>query len=262
MDKAQYDERINALKVKYEPKIKAALQAIADSLIAKGYKLWRDSETGEVVYDYSDEEYGWGINQPDPMTPGNAFGIELYMTEEREREGGEGTGISFLLSGAKETGELLYSFAPGNYTPHVWVDMNDDDDVEGRWQEMVTALQSEDFPSSLMKNGVYPQTPLAPLLGGHYGQKLREYLQALADGSHNPAYLMEAYLKSSGKCRVALVQAVANMDIYPLVAADVLEQAYDQYINSPKGVTMEVPLPTLEHLETTMPGITEWFNGK
>lgn len=259
MDQEARDLRMQELKERYEPKIRGALLAIAAKLQDAGYKLWSDSDG--VVYDYSDDEYAWGINQPDPLTPSNAFDLTITMTEEDKRETSDGPGMSFMLSGAKESGELLYSFAPGNYSPHVWVDMNDDDDVEGRWQELATALESEEWVSSLQKYQTFPQTKVGPLLGGHYGQKLREYLQAIADGSKNPAYLMEAYLKSSGKCRRALIAAVENTGNCRVKAAELLEQAYDQYINSPKGVTMEVPLPTLEHFETEMPGITEWFNG-
>jgi len=152
---------VDALWEKYGPRIEALLQRIADELKSAGYRLYADPESGSNVFDYSDDESALGIGSEydakcEPI--GEDFGWEAYLIEERVRDGGDGTGVSFLLSGSYGGGKILTSWAPGNYTPAWVVDALDPEAVEQRWWEFSQSILADphSFVERLKEVGIEP----------------------------------------------------------------------------------------------------------
>jgi len=104
------------LKRKYEARIQACFAKWATQIKERG------GATDGDVFDMTDEEYGWSLLAVKP--DGTRFSIDLYLTEEKIREGLEPfkpNGVALHLSVVEEGGRILADFAPCNYSPDLWL---------------------------------------------------------------------------------------------------------------------------------------------
>lgn len=92
-------------------------------------------------YDLSDEEYKWSIL----VYPGEEqeVGADVTITiAESVAHDGIETGINFMSDIVGYGGSIIGGIAPYNYTPEVWVDIDDDEAIEERWKIFSNAFNA------------------------------------------------------------------------------------------------------------------------
>ncbi len=113
---------VEEVRDKYEPRILAGMNAIKDTAIREGYTVEGPEET-------SDEEFSWAL------FVGTQVDITFTIVESKVREGTD-EGISFMLDIVESGGRILGAFSPYNYTPKLWVPLDDPDAIEERFRMM------------------------------------------------------------------------------------------------------------------------------
>lgn len=124
-----YDGLFAWLKDEYEPKALSLLRKVRDLCIAAG--LQADEPT-----DASADDWRWemGVWTSDKMREeGKGISVAITLEEEREHDGGEGWGMGWALSAIGWEGQIIAELRPYNYTPEVWVDARESDEVLSRW---------------------------------------------------------------------------------------------------------------------------------
>lgn len=99
--------------------------------------------------DNSADEWVWSTAAWLDGRKGEAVEIKVSMQEEREFEGGDGWGFTFVLSLIGWGGEVLGEVAPFNFTPYVWVDGRVEEALDDRWQE-VESCNIDGLPNILL----------------------------------------------------------------------------------------------------------------
>ena len=112
----------------YNPKIKALLEQVRTEALERGYQC---DEPGEM----SDDETRWSVYViPAGSTYDDENGVDVTITIlESEHRDGEENGLNFGLDVVGYQGEILGGMTPFNYTDRVWVQRDDEDAVEERW---------------------------------------------------------------------------------------------------------------------------------
>lgn len=123
-----YEEAIDAVHDRYEPRIQAFLGALRAMFEAEGW------EAGPV-YEMADEDYSWWLDVVPPGGDQQRDGIDMQLTiEESAVMGDEPGGVTLGLMIVRYGGLILGQLTPYNYTPSVWVPMTDEDAVERRFE--------------------------------------------------------------------------------------------------------------------------------
>jgi len=113
-----------AIKDKYEPRILAVLTRIAETLREAGYAV-------DDPIDLSCDQYWWSLLVHGDNEE-NGIDISFKICESDQYDGEEG-GVNFSLDIVEFGGRVLGGLCPYNYTPHCWVDRNDEEAVEERF---------------------------------------------------------------------------------------------------------------------------------
>jgi hypothetical protein len=113
-----------AIKGKYEQRILAVLNRIAETLRKAGY-------TVDDPVDLSCDQYSWlllvhGDGDQDTID------ISFKICESEQYDGEEG-GVNFALDIVEWGGRILGGLTPFNYTDRCWVDRSDEEAVEERF---------------------------------------------------------------------------------------------------------------------------------
>ena len=118
-----YEAQVEAVEDRYSDRILAILARIRDAVRKAGLQCDNPEPTHGDRFEWS-----FGVGRTKPR---DAF-VNLSISEEPDYEG-EGTGITFHLTILENGGRVLGEFSPFNFTPAVWIDVADDDAVEGRF---------------------------------------------------------------------------------------------------------------------------------
>lgn len=133
-----YDEVIENAKNTYEPRIKAMLAKVRDTVRAAGM-----SADDEAVLMDGGEDYQWWLRvwrTPEPGKTEDCIDVMVHMVEARAAEGDDGQfGVNFAMSIVAWGGRLLGDFCPYNYSGQCWVNASDAEALEERFKifEMV-----------------------------------------------------------------------------------------------------------------------------
>jgi hypothetical protein len=112
------------IKEKYEHRILAVLNRIAETLREAGYGV-------DEPVDMSCDEYWWSLlvhGDSDEDT----IDISFKICESEQYDGEEG-GVNFALDIVEMGGRILGGLCPFNYTDRCWVDRSDEEAVEERF---------------------------------------------------------------------------------------------------------------------------------
>lgn len=131
-----YCDKIEALKLKYEPRILEIMKNLAEAFRAEGFEPMG-------IVDLCDDEYRWAF---EARLPGKfperehhpSINISFEIVEQRENDG-EGQGVTFRIDLTGVDNECLGGNAPFNYTEQCWVDIDDAEAVEARFKLVETA---------------------------------------------------------------------------------------------------------------------------
>ena len=126
-----YAKRVEAVKVAYEPRILDLLGRLKAELAEVGYEA-------QGPDDWSDEEYVWCLGIPIDAEEGLWVDVRFTLVESWVREGSE-AGVAFAIGVSGSDGCVLGHHSPYNYTPDVWVPLDDPEAIEGRFQLMEMA---------------------------------------------------------------------------------------------------------------------------
>lgn len=128
----EYEERIEEVADKFEPRIKDKLERLA-----KDFEKAANFSFDKIV-NTTDEEYSWSaFMDVDDVDEGiaQAFEIRFELNEERVREGGYGKGVAFSLD-ITYCGRPVSRFTPGNFSDDLWINMYNDEEVEHRFEQV------------------------------------------------------------------------------------------------------------------------------
>ena len=123
-----YAEQVEVVKAVYEPRILGLLNRIGAELEEAGFEV-------EGPDDFTDEEYVWGIGIPLDRDACDWIDVRFTLAESKVREDGE-DGIAYHLGITRSDGLILGDFSPYNYTPEVWVPLDDPEAIEERFHLM------------------------------------------------------------------------------------------------------------------------------
>lgn len=117
---------------KYTMRIRAILGEIREDLIRQGFKVT------QVWFDEGDDYKWFFLANPtiDPTSAEDSKTVELSIriAESEEFEGTD-EGINFSFSMVECGGRIIGGFVPYNYTPMVWVPLEDEPAIERRFCE-------------------------------------------------------------------------------------------------------------------------------
>jgi hypothetical protein len=122
---------------KYQPDFLELLRQVGEA--CKGLGLtWGEPE------EWTDEEYSLA----GAVTLGKRYigVVSLTLTEEGVCEG-DGEGLGFLFEVIAEGGQILYSFAPENYTPEVWA--YDEAGLAELWEAVLAGVGPDEVARGL-----------------------------------------------------------------------------------------------------------------
>ena len=125
---AEYDERVEAIKNVYGPKIEDLMTDLAGYLRGEGWQT-------NGPHDMSGDDYSWMLNIRMGSAPDDdSIDITIEIAEAGTY-GDPPTGINFGMMIVEYGGRIIGQWTPFNYTERCWVDMNDDDAIDQRWSE-------------------------------------------------------------------------------------------------------------------------------
>ncbi len=116
------------LEARYEPKIKRLFRDICDEALERGDYHCMGPDA------IHNDEFQWRmVLVPADQEPEDA-GVDVAITiAESGPRGDEPGGVNFAMDVTSYQGEIVGGLVPYNYTPDVWVDRNDVDAVDNRW---------------------------------------------------------------------------------------------------------------------------------
>ena len=129
-----YAEQVEVVKAVYEPRILGLLNRIRAELEEAGF------EVGEP-HECSDEEFEWWLtvylpdDDPEDLADRDLVDIR-FVIEESKAYGDDEKGITFAIHIVHFGGAYLGSYSPYNYTPEVWVPLDDPEAIEERFRLM------------------------------------------------------------------------------------------------------------------------------
>ncbi|HET9280355.1 MAG TPA: hypothetical protein VFR24_00135 [Candidatus Angelobacter sp.] len=129
------------VKAKYADKIIACLESLREEFRGLGFEVTN-------IDDWSDEEYAWQFSASVKSNKDKTIGVDLYITEEKVREG-EGYGFAFHLSIIGIGDEILGNYSPYNYTPQLWC--RNWTDLDARMEMLSGITLGEDTVSSIIE---------------------------------------------------------------------------------------------------------------
>lgn len=134
----------------YNPKIQALLTQVREEALERGYQC-------DEPFEMSDDETRWTmLVMPAGSTYDDEDGVDVSITIlESEHRDGEENGLNFGLDVVSYGGEIIGGMTPFNYSPQVWVERDNPEAVEERWE-----LFSNAFDAS----------PVVDSIEGHYAR--------------------------------------------------------------------------------------------
>lgn len=126
---------IEELYEKYKERILTIMDGMRQELTEAGYTV---SETWDEIVD----DYRWSIvvyiddgaparcEEDDPSEEDVDIVFEICESQQYE---GSDDGITFSISITRVGGEILGGYSPFNYTPKVWVPLDDEEAIEERF---------------------------------------------------------------------------------------------------------------------------------
>lgn len=140
----EYDPKvIEAVKDRYETRIKTILNTIKASLIEKG---WRVVNADEQPYEMFDTEFSWWLSAYRPGRDDDDGMVDVRIEISEGRSYGDDdipNGINFGLQAVEWGGRPLGGLQPFNFTKDVWVDAGDEEAVEARFMLIEEAYLDE-----------------------------------------------------------------------------------------------------------------------
>ena len=136
MNEEQYAAKVEGIMAKYEPRILEHMNTIKNVLEHAGYAV-------SPPYDMHDEEFTWWMTvetKKEDARERDEYGqsqddVDIcFEIAESLANDGSLDGINFILDITTVGGSMLGGLSPFNYTPEVWVDVNDEAAVEERFQ--------------------------------------------------------------------------------------------------------------------------------
>ena len=110
------------IKNKYQKRIMAILERIADVLRAAGFRV-------EGPWDLSSDDYWWALLAD---VDGVKVDVSFKICESEQYDGERG-GVNFALDIVEEGGRIIGGLTPFNYTDRCWVSRKDKQAVEERF---------------------------------------------------------------------------------------------------------------------------------
>ncbi len=118
--------KVAGIKRKYVKRIRAILNAIKASLVEAGFEV-------EGPYDMTADEYYWSLIVTYGPGENDKADVSFKIFESREYDGSD-EGINIGIDVVEFGGRILGGLTPYNYSPLVWVDLNDAEGIEDRFQ--------------------------------------------------------------------------------------------------------------------------------
>jgi uncharacterized membrane protein (UPF0127 family) len=136
----QYAERVEQIENQYKPKMMQVLENIRTTLTEAGYN------TTEID-DFTDEnlrlDFMVYMEDTEPIEPDeNNIDISFQVAPSIYFDGSL-EGISFILDVTSVGGRIIGGLSPYNYTSEVWVDINDENAIEERFNIFTQADPSD-----------------------------------------------------------------------------------------------------------------------
>jgi len=113
----------------YNPKIKTLLEQVRAEALERGFLCDEPCEM-------TDEEYKFCLLVQPAGTPSDAeIGVDVSITTlESECNDGEENGLNFSLDVTGWGGTIIGGMTPFNYSSRVWVQRDDAEAVQERWE--------------------------------------------------------------------------------------------------------------------------------
>jgi hypothetical protein len=118
--------KVAGIKRKYVKRIRAILNAIKASLVEAGLEV-------EGPYDMTADDYCWSLIATYGPGENDKADVSFRIFESQEYDGSD-EGINFGIDVVEFGGRILGGLTPYNYTPDVWVDLNDTEGIEERFR--------------------------------------------------------------------------------------------------------------------------------
>ena len=128
------------IKNKYEKRIMAILERIADVLRETGFGV-------EGPWDLSSDDYWWALLAD---VDGVRVDVSFKICESEQYDGEKG-GVNFTLDIVEEGGRIIGGLTPFNYTDRCWVGRKDKQAVEERFRLLEQADET-DIPPLLKRS--------------------------------------------------------------------------------------------------------------
>lgn len=121
-DERDYAAKVEVMGERYMPLMLARLEKLAVALRAAGW------EEVKPAYEMSDDQYSAWLS----IAGDRAFDVTITLEEARSY-GDDLGGVGFGLDIVEYGGLLIGGVRPYNYTPEVWVPVDDEGAVAERW---------------------------------------------------------------------------------------------------------------------------------
>lgn len=119
-------EAVDAVKEKYEPKIKQLLEEVCEEAKERGYAC-----NGPM--DWSDETYKWAVSiTPQGGDVEDSVDVSVEIAESWVFNNKPG-GINFSMLTVSYEGKILGTLLPYNFTDQVWAPLSDVEAIEESW---------------------------------------------------------------------------------------------------------------------------------
>ena len=127
----QYEDAVDQVKAKYEPRILRWFGELAEELSEINFDV-------DGPEDWTDDEYAWSMSvySPDAKDKDDSIDVTFKIVESKANDGSL-DGVNFMVDIVRYGGEIVGSCAPHNYTNQVWVALNKPDAIEYRFAELL-----------------------------------------------------------------------------------------------------------------------------
>ena len=134
----------------YNPKIQKLLEAVRAEALERGFIC-------DEPFEMTDDCVRWSLLvQPAGTASDAEEGVDVTITiPESEHYDGSENGLNFSLDVVHYGGEILGGMTPFNYSDRVWVQRDDADAVEERWN---------------LFQGAFDASPVIDSIEGHYAR--------------------------------------------------------------------------------------------
>jgi hypothetical protein len=130
-----YREKVDKLRNQFESRIKAILARTARAFDIAKLKTTEPDELSDACYRWS---FGIKTGQGDE----DWIDFSFFIAESKEYDGSL-DGINFMTDMVAWGGECVGGISPYNYTPDVWVDLDDEDAIEERFRILENADEND-----------------------------------------------------------------------------------------------------------------------